>query len=340
MSKQPSHSLPVHHKDTLPPQQILDLFKVVFKQELYESDEQQLSNEIQIVKSDLYNRDYISAFNTASKRAAYCCRWSPSRAVAYASLFATLTPVADILAGSNFAAANVKSSAVGRCHSTSFGSQPEDLTNNILCIGGGAGGELVALVSAFTLSRDFNSKFQKKIPCSNQNRLSITLVDISNWEDIIQRLNDSINTNWLHEQSKFLNVEFKNDDILKIPLADLQLPRLDLITSLFTTNELFLENRVSAVRLFQKLNTHCTSGCLLLIVESAGSYSHITIGSRRFPIQFLIDTLLLGKPGEQEKGNWELLSKDDSLWYRGDANLSYPMKLENMRVFYRLYRKK
>lgn len=76
------------------------------------------------------------------------------------------------------------------------------------------------------------------------------------------------------------------------------------------------------------------------MAESAGSYSHITVGSKKFPVQFLIDTILAGKPTSGD-GAWEIIEQEESCWYRINANeVDYPIKLENMRFFYRLYRKK
>lgn len=145
---------------------------------------------------------------------------------------------------------------------------------------------------------------------------------------------------WLFDHADDLDVQFLNLNVLKMSTKELKLPSLDLITLLFTTNELFMEDKAGSIRFFQKLNQECTSGCHLLIAESAGSYSHITVGTKKFPIQFLIDTLLLGKRGEEANGAWDLIDENDSIWYRGKDDIDYPLKVENMRFFYRLYKKK
>ncbi|CAR28392.1 hypothetical protein ZYGR_0S00200 [Zygosaccharomyces rouxii] len=301
-------SLPVHHGDTLPPQEVIDLFKRTFSHELYE-DLANVRELVQKVKSDLYNRDYTAAFDDNAKRVAYCCRWSPARAVAYTSLFAQLEPINQVV----------------RC-------QLQGGDQRVLCVGGGAGGELVALASLFTPSRHVRTP-------SNEG-LQIHLVDIYDWTNVVSRLQDQINTNWLYNgQSRFCNMEFTSNDILKMDPGQLQLNQLNLITLLFTTNELFSQDKSGSIKFLQSLTTHCQRGCLLLITESAGSYSHITVGSKKFPIQFLIDTVLLGKRGQDNHGNWTLVDQSDSIWYRGDPDMDYPLKLENMRCFYRLYRK-
>lgn len=315
-----SSQLKVHHEDTLPPRELIDLFKLAFNEELYGGDDlDELLSQIQKVKSDLYNRDYSAAFNDEIKRIAYCCRWSPSRATAYASLFAHFKEVSDVV----------------RC---------PDSDQSILCIGGGAGGELVAFASLFAPTRDFSTKYSVSTESKSnedlQNTLNVHIIDISDWSNVVKRLTDTIQSRWLYaDVSKYFNVNFCQEDILKGNPSDLQLSNLNLITLLFTTNELFSENRTESIKLLQRFNQHCKKGCYLLITESAGSYSHITIGSKNFPIQFLVDTVLVGKRGQEASGSWLLISQSESTWYRGDPQLDYPMKLENMRVFYRLYKK-
>ncbi|CUS22746.1 LAQU0S06e05094g1_1 [Lachancea quebecensis] len=318
MGKDATKTLPTHHTASLPPQHIVDLFKVCFDAELYKSDQGVLSAAIQGVKADLYNRDYLAAFNSPEKRTAYCIRWSPSRAIAYASLFSQLRPVREII----------------KCERNG------NASSNVMCIGGGAGGELIGLASIFTPSIDFNAKYATTKSTSQSKELTVKLVDIADWSAVVERLKSSIRDVWLFDHSSDLDVQSLNLNVLKASASDLGVPSLDLITLLFTTNELFMEDKAGSIRFFQMLNNECSSGCYLLIAESAGSYSHITVGAKKFPIQFLIDTLLLGKRGEEAEGPWELVDQNDSIWYRAKDDMDYPLKVENMRFFYRLYRKK
>ena len=76
------------------PQKIIDLFEVCFKHVLESPD---LQEHIQVVKGDLYNRDYLAAFNNDDNRFAYACRWSPARALAYSSVLASLEPIKTLL---------------------------------------------------------------------------------------------------------------------------------------------------------------------------------------------------------------------------------------------------
>lgn len=302
-----SKNLPTENKQCLPSQEVIDIFKLAFHKELYEQDIEKLLYEVQQVKEKLFNREYIDAFSDDVKRVAYVTRWSPSRAISYSSLFCHFDEILQVINNDN--------------------------DTRILNIGGGAGAELLANLSIFTQDR-------YTVKPTKASKLRITLVDIADWGHVVDRLMGQINERWLYNGlTNQVEVNFQHEDILKTDLSTLCIAETDLITMLFTTNEIFKEDRAGSIRFLQKLNSQCRSGCKLLIVESAGSYSHITVGTKKFPIQFLIDTVLMGKRGTQE-GEWDLIAEKDSLWYRCDPNLDYPVKLENMRFFYRLYSKK
>ncbi|KAI3013194.1 hypothetical protein CBS147346_197 [Aspergillus niger] len=167
---------------------------------------------IQTIKTHLYNRDFDSAFTDANEDLlrAYALRWSSSRALGYAGIFRALLrevvkPVSDHAATTS--------------------------TNNVVCIGGGAGAEIVALAAAW---RDFmvgaelrsssardedqiadaveavslddgkeeeGSKEAVKQPTSTTTSttttttypgLSVTAVDIADWSKVVERLSTAI----------------------------------------------------------------------------------------------------------------------------------------------------
>ncbi|CDO92926.1 unnamed protein product [Kluyveromyces dobzhanskii CBS 2104] len=344
-----TRTLLVANKGAVPGQDILDLFKVAFSDELYgdEIDEVELREQVQAVKANLYDREYTKAFDSVEKRVAYCCRWSPSRAVAYSSLFASLKPVKNVLQckhpddGLDEEDSDSDSDDITQHLSKRLESLDLDpLSMNVLCIGGGAGGELVSFASIFAPSRDYNSQYATDKREKKFSSLNIQVVDIADWSDIVGRIDHTIKSKWLRSQSENFSINFKHADILSMTTSQLNLDKVNLISLLFTTNELFMEDKAKSIRFLQQLNKNCASGTYLLIVESAGSFSHIEVGSKKFPIQFLIDTILQGKRGDEENGCWDLVDMEDSIWYRCDEKFDYKLKLENMRFFYRLYRKK
>lgn len=309
----PNNTLSKYHE-----QELLDLFIKTF-----ETDPAVLNPIIQSVKAALFDRDYPTAFGTLQNLEAYVARWTPSRALAYAHLFSTL----------------VESSL----YSSSSNDHTDEKVKRILSIGGGAGAEIVGF-GALALLNHRGSRDRK---------LHVTAVDVAEWDPVVAKISNYMNQTWagnknindnanssLDEQLANLSlldtdeikVDFINHDILTLPRDRLDFTKLDLITSMFTTNELFTASRTGTVQFLQSL-VECRKGTLLLFVESAGSYSEITVGTKKFPVHFLIHHVL------SQNNNWELLSSTDSQWYRLPENLSYPMQLENMRYFYRLYRR-
>ncbi|ODV82209.1 uncharacterized protein CANTADRAFT_98601 [Suhomyces tanzawaensis NRRL Y-17324] len=294
-------SIPFDSEYSLGHEKLIDMFTQTLGSILNSED---LNQHIQSVKSCLYDRNYIEAFDSDDKRFAYVSRWTPARALAYTSLFASLDGIKELF-------------------------EDKDKQTEVLCIGGGASSELVGLASVFCRQKEYNS--------TSDSSLKMNIIDIADWSKVVNSLTNYAQKNWMYDGSK-LQANFIHEDVLNQPKIDYGAQSL--ITLLFTTNELFAEKRKETMALLNTFNAKCTKGTLLLIAESAGSYSHITIGTRKFPVQFLIDMTLIGKQGENN-GPWELIDESDSCWYRIETKkIDYPMKLENMRFFYRLYRKK
>ncbi|WPK26651.1 hypothetical protein PUMCH_004010 [Australozyma saopauloensis] len=295
--------IPANHPETYTTKKVIELFLECFK---YILASEELPEMVQLVKGELFNRNYIEAFNSEDKRLAYVARWVPARALAYASLFASLDEVLQM-----------------------FRDPVEE--RRVLCVGGGAASEVVGLASLFSgiKLKDGNSS----------SSLHVDVVDIADWTNIVHKVSLHVQQKWLYDGTSFSS-SFVCGDVLQLSAEELHLAEQNLVTLLFTTNELFCEKRMETVRFLQLLSKNCRKGSYLLITESAGSYSHITVGLKQFPVQFLIDTILVGKPSEKN-GPWEIVQLSESCWYRvDDREIDYPVKLENMRFFYRLYRKK
>ncbi|OUM51078.1 hypothetical protein BVG19_g159 [[Candida] boidinii] len=291
-----------------------------------------LLKSIQQVKSDLFNREYLKAWDSDAKREAYAIRWSSSRALAYGCLFAEQRYLRNCLFEKEEEEEDDEEDKV----------TINQHIKHILCIGAGAGGEVIGLSSMI-------SKFLQKQEINelraNERIFKIHAVDIANWGNIINDIDTYVNENWIKPNSintavNKVELKFDNKDVLKMSYEELNLKNLNLITSMFTTNELISESKLETIKFLKTLSTYCSKNCLFLIVESAGSYSNVSIGSKQFPVFFLIDMILCGKRGDENSGAWEIVDENDSIWYRVNKDIDYILKLENMRFFYRLYRKR
>lgn len=162
---------------------------------------------IQTIKSHLYNRDFDSAFADADEGLlrAYALRWSAARALGYAGLFKSMFKVLMEDEARN----SGKGSALHPAH--------------VVCIGGGAGAEIVALSAAWRdlmdegtilgsqkgLSDAFEAvslsdkhddqgdestrkSEQLQTPPTSSSSLSITAVDIADWSAVVRRLSSTI----------------------------------------------------------------------------------------------------------------------------------------------------
>ncbi|KAL4806657.1 hypothetical protein BDV18DRAFT_118472 [Aspergillus unguis] len=180
---------------------------------------------IQTIKSHLYNRDFDSAFADADEQLlrAYALRWSAARALGYAGLFKAILKV-----------------LVGDAAPAGGDSEEAGLNStHVVCIGGGAGAEIVALAAAW---RDLLDEEAGAIPGSSSTKeisnrmgavslddtqhqtekpeqegqhlspspslsssspsLSITAVDIADWSSIVNRLSATILSSKVPSSSK------------------------------------------------------------------------------------------------------------------------------------------
>ncbi|PYH79167.1 hypothetical protein BO82DRAFT_289540 [Aspergillus uvarum CBS 121591] len=168
---------------------------------------------IQTIKSHLYNRDFDSAFTDADEELlrAYALRWSSSRALGYAGIFRALLAVL------------LKRKGQGGGDEAEA---EEGVSGHVVCIGGGAGAEIVALAAAWrdwmdavaggeqedprtlaaivgdlslheTNEPEATAREEASTPNAlsrvmKRHRLSVTAIDIADWSRIVDRLVSTI----------------------------------------------------------------------------------------------------------------------------------------------------
>lgn len=319
-------------------QLLLNIFRSTFA-ERFESDINPL---LQEVKGHLYNRDFATAFGNERYLEAYAARWSPSRALGYAEV------LWDI-----------------REHLRSDSEDPEnesgDKSWNVVCLGGGAGAEIVALAGI----QKMLSAARSEDGGLKEPKIDITAIDVADWSTVVKNLAAQLETT--PTLSKFasaaakatnapllapgsLEVTFAKHDVLAPESSDLssRLKSASLVTLLFTLNELYSASLPLSQKFLLDMTAAMTPGSLLLVIDSPGSYSSVTLNGaeKKYPMQWLLDHTLLKQAndnqkvrGEEEVSKWEKLQEDESKWFRMDEDLTYPIELENMRMQLHLYRR-
>lgn len=141
-----------------------------------------------------------------------------------------------------------------------------------------------------------------------------------------------------------------------------------LLTLLFTLNELYTASMPRTTAFLLRLTEAAPRGSMLLVVDSPGAYAEAAAGGaeegeggirKKYPLSWLVDYVLVPKPKpklkKKAKGNededededeeagqgprWEKVVGEDSMWYRLEESLDYPVSLENMKFQVHLFRR-
>ncbi|KAK0616025.1 hypothetical protein B0T17DRAFT_466463, partial [Bombardia bombarda] len=335
----------------------LDIFKATFA-DVLNSDS--FSANLQAIKQALFERDFAKAFpgtDDDKKRllAVYAARYSPTRALCYATLLASLHRQQHLQ--------GVISTVIDDDGEEEVAQEETSKQLNLLCIGGGAA-ELVAFGSFLSqlrggssplLSPDFSSDDNNDNTSPDSLSGSITLLDSAAWGPVISDLQHTLITP--PPISKFasaaakeahrpiipppnFSATFMQQDVLSLDRdglsniitttnkANPHAPLL--VTLLFTLNELFTSGGIGKTTAFLlHLTAVIPLGSLLLVVDSPGSYSTTKVGSKkekddaaggdakRYPMQWLLDRIMLATAREPVKGRrWTKLEDNDSAWFR------------------------
>ncbi|KAI1929823.1 hypothetical protein LOZ65_001651 [Ophidiomyces ophidiicola] len=336
-----------------------------------------LTEQVQTIKAHLYRRDFAKAFSEADEDAlgAYALRWSAGRALAYATIFWGMK---DVLF--------------------------EKTRTDVLCVGGGAGAEILALGAVWRelcaekglldrfsdLSVHSGGAEEEKgdgTTPQDTPEFCVTAVDIADWSSVVDRLVAGMTSSSLPSKNtcqppllpvvngnhpkKHFTVQFHKRDVLELSdshirtlaysasSCDEMSDRTALVTLMFTLNELFSASMSKTVSFLLRLTDILEPGAILLIVDSPGSYSTLSIGSaskasqaaphtsemeekpqRKYPMRFLLEHTLLSVAAEK----WTCVLSDDSRWFRREKdaltyNVGDGIGLEDMRYQIHIYRR-
>jgi len=327
-------------------QLLLNIFRNSFAERL-SSDFAPL---LQEVKGHLYNRDFTTAFGKNEYLEVYAARWSPSRALGYLELFWELRDHLEFV--------DEDSGADG-------GEESGHRSHKVVCLGGGAGAEVVALGGLQKLLSTLDSQEEGDQEKRKPKTMEISAIDIADWSVVVENLAKHLTTTpvlskYASAAAKAANVPFISPDDISVtfhkhdvlqastPVINSQLAEATLVTLLFTLNELYTTSLPLTQKFLLQVTSVLQPGALLLVVDSPGSYSSVTLNGaeKKYPMQWLLDHTLLDQAssnkherGKEEIASWEKITEDDSRWFRLDGRLQYPIELENMRMQLHLYRK-
>ncbi|KAL9095569.1 MAG: hypothetical protein Q9165_002001 [Trypethelium subeluteriae] len=318
-------------------QRTLDIFKVTFDDEL----STEISATLQKIKQHLYNRDFSLAFGCEEYLRVYCARWSPSRALGYLQVLSETVQDCLILE-QNDVEEGSQDGADANCKSLI----------RAACLGAGGGAEIAGFAAHL-------QQVNSSVTSGKNFRLDLTLVDIADWSSVVRNLCETITqppkvsacasaalkaANVAFAGPESFRYRFHQSDLLKMDFAELQglLQAVDLVTLMFTLNELYSTSLAQTQRFLLQLSSCLKAGALFLVVDSPGNYSTVQLNGneKRYPMQWLLDHTMLPDPalGSNER-TWEKIVSDESRWFRLPEGLKYPIALENMRYQIHLYRK-
>jgi 25S rRNA (uracil2843-N3)-methyltransferase len=324
-------------------QLLLNIFSSAFSERLSED----FGPLLQEVKGHLYNRDFATAFGKTEYLEAYAARWSASRALGYAELFWDL---------------RAQLWQTDQEETVDGDKGKQERSRKVVCLGGGAGAEIVALGGLQKMFADATSKGSENE--QHTKKMEVVTIDVADWTSIVSTLTQHLTSapplnkyasaaakaaNAPLISSKDIDVSFHQHDVLQTLTPEIlaSLSSANLVTLLFTLNELY----TTSLPLTQKFLLHLTSilapGALLLVVDSPGSYSSVTLNGaeKKYPMQWLLDHTLLKVAGEREERGkegtvlWEKIVEEESRWWRLSEALKYPIELENGRCQVHLYRR-
>ncbi|KAF5662894.1 hypothetical protein FHETE_7724 [Fusarium heterosporum] len=354
-------------------QRLLDIFSSTFSNVLASDD---FSKLLQEIKQALFNRKFAAAFGREDYLEAYAARWSPTRALCYATVFLSIkkhldgihVPKNETVDGetqiTKVGPVSESQTVVDSAQSNGKGHQEEtqqtgmesiqdleldssSLQRNtalhMLSVGGCAAEHIAFASYLHTTSSD---------GC-------LTLLDSGPWSTVVSLLES--NTTNPPPISKYasaarqasnrallnkeqLSLNFVQRDVLDLDVESLSAQCANgkvpiVLTMFFTLNELYTTAGIGKTTQFLKnLGRVLAADSLVLVVDSPGSYSEAALGKekKKYPMQWLLDHTLMET--DTPGYSWDKLQSDDSLWFRLPEDLSYPIPLENMRYQMHLYR--
>lgn len=205
--------------------------------------------------------------------------------------------------------------------------------------------------------------------------LDLHLVDTAGWSSVTSRLYAGLTTppalskyasaaaraaNAAFLAPRALKHTFHRENIFDYKLEDLQSligSNPALLTLFLTLNDLYSSSIPKATSFLLRLTAAAPRGCLLLVVDNPGAFSEMAAGpgagdtdeKKRYSMRWLLDHALVPQPrtiegqaadeDEQPVSAWEKVVDENSIWFKLDEGLKYPVSLENLKFQVHLFRR-
>ncbi|KAL5396830.1 hypothetical protein PMIN06_004086 [Paraphaeosphaeria minitans] len=349
-SQPPKNGFPNLQPSILPielQQLILDIFRATFPFEDF-ADLKPLLGQI---NEALVKRDFDEAFRKEEFREGYAIRWSPTRALVFANVFAQ---ICDEHGDSPW----MERSLGGD------GNAPA----KALCFGGGAA-EVMAMAGVMRYRRaDAAGRPDAGLLSpSPPPYIDLHLLDAADWSGVVSKLTTGLETppelsKYASAAARARNASFLSPRALKATctqthvlglaqeeLQSLFAPDVTLVTLLFTLNDLYTTSIRRTTSFLRKLTAVVPTGCLLLVVDAHGASSTadgIENGQEEpYPMSWLLDKVMLPTQVKVEdelvpKREWEkLMGNTNRLFKFPEKGLSYPAGLENLKLQVHLFKR-
>lgn len=278
--------------------------------------EESLDPVLQEVKGHLYNRDFETAFGKLEYLEAYAIRWSAGRSLGYLKIFQDVLMRLPQL--ERVARRQGDDELEQRLASSLSLTNPsgEPATVQITNLGGGAGAELCALAGLLHDAQHPSSNPREASLLDPDLHFSVDLIDIADWSRITSTLHESLTTppplsayasasakaqNTAFVPAAQLTTTFHHLDLLSPALSEdakvmaQAMSSADLVTLMFTLNELYSTSVPKTQKMLLDITACVKEGTLLLVVDSPGSYSTVSLNGRekKYPMAWLLDHTLL-----------------------------------------------
>ncbi len=277
--------------------------------------DEKLQKVLQTIKGYLYEKKFLEVFREEKYLKGYAVRWVPGRALAFREMFTDSEGIKTFL----------------KRNSGSEPKKKDGCRDRIVCLGGGAGSELLALGCAIDELTKEDDRAEK----------DLMLVDLGPYQVVVDMLEEGMKVSGEGEVEEVeeeegnvtegetteakakpitnltsgLRTSFHQLDILQLStstnasssgsspsptleslLSPLSKPGQTLFTLLFTITELLLQSRPQTLHLLRRLTDMTTPGDLLLLADSANEEaSSLKVGEEKaFPVTMLVDHLLCG----------------------------------------------